>query len=71
MRLILLNIFKNFNFILDEKQNMEIYNNIDVNNLTMGPIDLYNPINENNNGVKPLNNGMYVKVIKRKINSRL
>lgn len=71
MRLILLNIFKNFNFILDEKQNAAIFNNIEVNSGTMGPIDIYNPINIDNKGYKPKNNGMYVKIIKRKINSNL
>ena len=71
MRLILLNIFKNYHFILDEKQNEEIFNNIEVNKATMGPMDIYDPINYHNKGFRPFNNGMYVKIIKRKIHSRL
>lgn len=71
MRLILLYLFKNYHFILDEKQNAEIFNNIEVNKATMGPIDIYNPVNEYNKGFRPFNNGMYVYVIKRKIKNKL
>ena len=71
MRLILLYILKNYNFILDEKQSMEIFNNIEVNKATMGPIDVYNPVNYDNKGFRPFNNGMYVKIVRRNINSKL
>ena len=71
MRLILLNLLNKYNFILDQKQNEEIYNNHEINNATMGPMDIYDPINKDNNGFKPFNMGMYVKVIPRKINSYL
>ena len=71
MRLILLNIFKHYNFILDQKQNSEIFNNIEVNKATMGPMDIYNPINKYNKGFRPFNNGMYVNIIKRRLDSAL
>ena len=72
MRLILLHLFKDFHFILDDKQNKEIFNNHEINRATMGPMDLYDPINHDNKGFRPFNTGMYVNVIPRgKINSGL
>ena len=66
MRLILLYLFKDFHFILDDKQNKEIFNNHEINRATMGPMDLYNPVNNDNKGLRPFNTGMYVNVIPRK-----
>jgi len=72
MRLILLHLFKDFHFILDDKQNKEIFNNHEINKATMGPMDVYNPINYDNKGFRPFNTGMYVNVIpRRKLNSGL
>ena len=72
MRLILLHLFKKFNFILDDKQNKEIFNNIEINKATMYPMDIYQPINYNNKGTRPFNSGMYVNVIpRRKLKSYL
>ncbi len=72
MRLILLYILKHFHFILDDKQNKEIFNNIEINKATMGPVDLYNPINKDDKGMRPFNIGMYVHLIPRKkLNSHL
>ena len=66
MRLILLEIFKHFNFILDDKQNREIFNNHEINKATMGPMDVYDAINYDNKGLRPFNTGMYVRIIPRK-----
>lgn len=66
MRLILLYLFKDFHFILDDMQNKEIFNNHEINRATMGPMDLYNPVNNDNKGLRPFNTGMYVNVIPRK-----
>ena len=66
MRLILLHLFKKFNFILDDKQNKEIFNNHEINKGTMGPMDIYQPLNYDNKGFRPFNTGMYVNVIPRK-----
>ena len=71
MRLILLNILKNYNFILDQKQNQEIFKNHEINKATMAPMDIYNPVNEFNKGFRPFNTGMYVKIFKRKMRSNL
>lgn len=72
MRLILLHILKHFHFILDDKQNKEMFNNIEINKATMGPVDLYNPTNKYNKGMRPFNIGMYVHIISRKnLNSDL
>ena len=71
MRLILLNILKNYHFILDEKQNQEIFKNHEINRATMGPMDIYNPVNEFNKGFRPFNTGMYVKIFKRNMRSNL
>ena len=37
----------------------------------MGPMDIYNPVNEYNKGFRPFNNGMYVYVIRRKMKNKL
>jgi len=66
MRLILLHLFKDFHFILDDRQNKEIFNNHEINKATMGPMDLYDPVNSDNKGFRPFNTGMYVNVIPRK-----
>ena len=71
MRLILLEIFKHFNFILDDKQNREIFNNHEINRATMGPMDVYDTINYDNKGMRPFNTGMYVRIIPRKQHVRL
>ena len=65
MRLILLNIMKTYHFILDDKQNKEIFNNHEINKATMGPMDLYNPDNKYNKAIRPFNIGMYVHIIPR------
>ena len=71
MRLILLYIFKTYNFILDDKQNREIFNNHEINKATMAPMDIYDPVNYDNKGFRPFNTGMYVNVIPRKIQTHL
>ena len=65
MRVMLLEIFKNFHFILDDKQNREIFNNHEINKATMAPMDVYDPINHDNKGLRPFNTGMYVRIIPR------
>lgn len=71
MRLILLYLFRDFHFILDERQNKHIFSNLDSNVATMGPIDVYDPINADNKGFRPFNNGMYTHVLKRSARSTL
>ena len=66
MRLILLHLFRKFHFILDDKQNKEIFNNYEINKGTMGPMDIYQPLNYDNKGFRPFNMGMYMNVIPRK-----
>ena len=66
MRLILY-IFKTYNFILDDKQNREIFNNHEINKATMAPMDIYDPVNYDNKGFRPFNTGMYVNVILEKL----
>jgi cytochrome P450 len=67
MRLILLHLLRDYNFILTEKQSKESFSNNykGVNRATLYPKDVYNPINKHNKGTRPYNIGMYVNLIKR------
>ena len=69
MRLILLYILKDYNFILSSKQNREIFNNHGINKATLAPMDVYNPINTYNKGFRPFNTGMYVYIYPRKVDN--
>lgn len=65
MRLMLLYLMRDYHFILDDRQNKHMFTNLDSNVATMGPVDVYEPINKDNKGFRPFNNGMYVHVLRR------
>ena len=71
MRLMLLYLLKDYNFVLTEEQNKRIYDYEGVNRGTLSPPDIYNPVNKDSKGFRPFNSGMYVYVIPRKIKSYL
>ena len=70
MRLILLHLIRDYNFILTEQQASTVYddNYKGSNRATLGPVDVYNPINQHNKGLRPFNIGMYMYVSKRHTN---
>ena len=74
MRLILLNVLKDFNFILTKKQTEEVFNNnyFGINRATLAPANVYNKeINLKNKGLKPYQTGLYVYAIPRNHKAKL
>ena len=71
MRLMLLYLFKDYNFVLTEEQSKRSFNYEGINRATLSPPDIYDPINKNNKGFRPINAGMYVYVIPRKLKGKL
>ena len=71
MRLMLLYLLKDYNFVLTEEQSKRSFNYEGINRATLSPPDIYDPINKNNKGFRPINAGMYVYVIPRKLKGKL
>ncbi|VVU94768.1 Cytochrome P450 [seawater metagenome] len=73
MRLILLNLMKNYNFILTSKQSSAVFNGdyLGINRATLYPLDIYAPEHCMNKKFKPYNAGLYVHILKRIKNSKL
>ena len=68
MRLILLHLLKDYNFMLTEKQLLYSHNDNynGINRATLAPKDVYDPVNNKNKGLRPYNIGLYVYISKRK-----
>lgn len=73
MRLILINLFKEYNFVLSNKQACNSFNKeyMGINRATLYPQNVYKEKNMENKGLRPYHNGLYVYVIPRKIASSL